>query len=330
MSSFAWGFSLPYQRVARWRRRGNAGWPELPRPSISVGNLAFGGRGKTPLVAAITQEALSAGLRPAILTRGYGGRVRGPGSPEVLRGASKGPSWLQPISGTRKTAGEEACWLAATCPGVPVGVGPDRGRSAAKILSTGMADLFILDDGFQTATQRDVDVVLLDSTLDPPFVARRTPLREGSEALRRASALGIISRKSGPPVGEHAATKGTPCFGLTRTFHSLRRLVDGSVLGRADWPAEVLVAAAGGQPGSVEEVLCSKGIHTARTIRLRDHARPTPYQLRRLRSSQVPVVITEKDAISWGSTSLQEALVLEVFLDGAPALGRWAIDKLNL
>jgi tetraacyldisaccharide 4'-kinase len=38
---------------------------------ISVGNLAVGGRGKTPIVAAIARVLMAAGERPAILTRGY-------------------------------------------------------------------------------------------------------------------------------------------------------------------------------------------------------------------------------------------------------------------
>ncbi len=330
MTSIAWGLSLPYQRVARWRRRGHARWPELGRPTISVGNLAFGGRGKTPLVAAIAEEALAAGLRPAILTRGYGGRPKEPGTPEVLTAAEKGPTWLQPVSGARRSAGEEACWLAATCPGVPVGVAVDRARSATQVLAEGGADLFILDDGFQTATQRDVDLVLLDSSSDPPFVPRRTPLREGTEALSRASALGILCNSGGLPAVEHAATGVLPCFALARKFGSLRRLADGSVLPRTDWPTEVVVAAAVGQPQSVGEVLAGVGIRTRRSIHLRDHSRPTPHQLRRIRSSPVPVVITEKDAISWGFAGLSEALVLEVILEGAPALGRWAIERLRL
>ena len=46
----------------------------LRRPVISVGNLAVGGRGKTPLVASIVRELLAMGERPAILSRGYARR----------------------------------------------------------------------------------------------------------------------------------------------------------------------------------------------------------------------------------------------------------------
>ena len=43
----------------------------LRRPVISVGNLAVGGRGKTPTVACLRAELLAMGERPAILSRGY-------------------------------------------------------------------------------------------------------------------------------------------------------------------------------------------------------------------------------------------------------------------
>jgi len=41
-------------------------------------------------------------------------------------------------------------------------------------------------------------------------------------------------------------------------------------------------------------------------------------------------VVTEKDAISWASKDLPEALVLKVELEGADALARWAIERLEL
>ncbi|XP_010466239.1 PREDICTED: probable tetraacyldisaccharide 4'-kinase, mitochondrial [Camelina sativa] len=45
----------------------------LPVPVISVGNLSWGGNGKTPMVEYISQFLVDSGLSPLILTRGYGG-----------------------------------------------------------------------------------------------------------------------------------------------------------------------------------------------------------------------------------------------------------------
>src|SRR2546421_7993722 len=47
------------------------GVKKLPRPVISVGNLTAGGTGKTPVVQWLCQQLRAAGLRPAVLMRGY-------------------------------------------------------------------------------------------------------------------------------------------------------------------------------------------------------------------------------------------------------------------
>ena len=63
--------------IARARRRYFASRPDLrrrlARPVISVGNLAVGGRGKTPVVAALARAgcATRASGRPSC-SRGYG------------------------------------------------------------------------------------------------------------------------------------------------------------------------------------------------------------------------------------------------------------------
>ena len=45
-----------------------------PMPCISVGNVAWGGTGKTPIVSWILGWAVERGLTPAVLTRGYGAK----------------------------------------------------------------------------------------------------------------------------------------------------------------------------------------------------------------------------------------------------------------
>ena len=71
-----------YTRLGSARRRlyGRAGVSSrLERPVISVGNVAVGGRGKTPVVARIATLLVESGERPAILSRGYGRRDPAPG-----------------------------------------------------------------------------------------------------------------------------------------------------------------------------------------------------------------------------------------------------------
>src|SRR5690606_16703393 len=47
-------------------------------PVICIGNITAGGAGKTPVAMTIAERLAAAGERVHFLTRGYGGRERGP------------------------------------------------------------------------------------------------------------------------------------------------------------------------------------------------------------------------------------------------------------
>lgn len=135
----------------------------LGRPVISIGNVTWGGSGKTPFVLMLAEYVQRQKHKPAILTRGY---------------ASGG-----------STVSDEARMLEEELPGIPVGQGADRLASGRKILSSQPVDVFILDDGFQRRQiKRDLDIVLIDST--NPFgngqVLPAGILREPLSELKRA------------------------------------------------------------------------------------------------------------------------------------------------
>ncbi len=69
-----------YRALVLWRGRfydrGILKTHRLPCPVLSVGNLTVGGTGKTPTVINLAGLLVRAGRRPAILSRGYGGRSR--------------------------------------------------------------------------------------------------------------------------------------------------------------------------------------------------------------------------------------------------------------
>jgi tetraacyldisaccharide 4'-kinase len=150
-------------------------------PVISVGNIACGGTGKTPLVAALARTLLAARARPAILTRGYRRRERRP----VLIRQGGQTSWEQ--------AGDEPALLARALPEVPIVVDADRVRGAATAVREAGATHLLLDDGFQYwRLARDLDVVVVEAA--DPFCAR-APRREHPNALARAHVV-VLNRAS--------------------------------------------------------------------------------------------------------------------------------------
>ncbi|MFN2375357.1 MAG: tetraacyldisaccharide 4'-kinase [Candidatus Binatia bacterium] len=156
-----------------------------PAPVVSVGALRVGGAGKTPFVLWLATRLVARGLRPCIVTRGYGGRGDGAAPRLVTRDLAADPQVVN-------QAGDEACLLALRS-GLPVAVGRDRLAACRLALrDAGSIDLFLLDDGFQhRRLARDLDVVLVSGSESREALLPAGPLREGPGALRRA---GIVVR----------------------------------------------------------------------------------------------------------------------------------------
>jgi tetraacyldisaccharide 4'-kinase len=149
-------------------------------PVVSVGNLTFGGTGKTPTVIALVRELVRRGRRPAVLTRGYGRRGT---VPTVVVGPEPKVS--------ADLLGDEPLEMAARLPGVPIVIDADRVRGGSEAVRMG-ANILVMDDGFQhLRLARDLNLVLLDA--GDPWGGERLPpkgrLREPLAALVRASAV---------------------------------------------------------------------------------------------------------------------------------------------
>ncbi|MEW6594924.1 MAG: tetraacyldisaccharide 4'-kinase [Thermodesulfobacteriota bacterium] len=182
--AIGWLFSPLYglaMRLRAWMYRHGVllKQEKLPLPVVSIGNLTLGGTGKTPLVMYVTRQLLALGRKPAILSRGYGGKAKGPVN-VVSDGSTIGLSASE--------AGDEPLLLAESLPGVPVLVGPKRATLGRAALDRFPVDTLILDDGFQhLAVARDFDLVLFSARtlLGNGRVFPGGPLREPMAALRR-------------------------------------------------------------------------------------------------------------------------------------------------
>lgn len=181
-----WPFEWLYGRVADWRReRANQALAQSTNPhipTIVVGNLVAGGTGKTPMVVEVVRELMAQGVRPGIVTRGYGGRAG---------------CWPRLVSATGNTdlCGDEACELASIT-GCPVVAGPDRAAAARWLVELLGCQVVVSDDGLQHyGLARDLEMILVDAERGFGNGHRLPvgPLRELPARLRQADVLILTS-----------------------------------------------------------------------------------------------------------------------------------------
>jgi tetraacyldisaccharide 4'-kinase len=153
----------------------------IPTCVISIGNITWGGTGKTSLVKEVAQFLIRSGFRVAIVSRGYRRATSGPLL--VQDGVELKCAWEQ--------SGEEPYLLAKALPGAIVAVAEKRSEGLRMV--EGLSpDVILLDDGFQHRTvERDLDIVLVDASED--ITSLKTipfgKLREGPDSLKRADAV---------------------------------------------------------------------------------------------------------------------------------------------
>lgn len=287
----------------------------LPVPVLSIGNLAVGGTGKTPMTAMVCRGLAARGLRAAILSRGHGGdsldvRVVSEGNGRVLLTAAE--------------AGDEPVLLARSCRHTPVLVGKDRRQSGREALRRWGLDLLVLDDGFQYwQLARDLDVVLLDSLLpfDNGHALPRGLLREPPENLRRAGMV-VVTR-----AGRLARDGEDPALRREELIERIHRYAPGIPVYFADHEPQCFVAqghagpieeplnlvsgvrvvavSAIAQPASFHETLTAAvDCHIAECVTKDDHGEFGQADVDRIyetviRTGAQAVVITEKDAVKW-------------------------------
>jgi tetraacyldisaccharide 4'-kinase len=173
-AGWAYGASVAYKaaRARPYRSRAKI---------ICVGNVTVGGTGKTPIAIAIARILMERGQKVVILTRGYGGRIRG-------------PAIVHPSSDVAFDVSDEALVLAAAA---PVVVSRDRAAGAKLAESLG-ADTIVMDDGHQNFTlAKDLSLVVIDaeSGFGNHRVLPAGPLREPiNRGLARADAIVAVGR----------------------------------------------------------------------------------------------------------------------------------------
>lgn len=280
-----------------------------PVPVLCVGNLVAGGAGKTPMVAALTERLTTAGRTPAIVTRGYGGRLQG-------------PHRVDPAADSYEDVGDEPLVLSASA---PVWVARDRAAGAVAAAEDG-ADIILLDDGFQNpGLIKDASVLMIDAAagFGNGRVIPAGPLREPvAEGLARADSVVL--------VGDDGDAD--------RTLARWPELADVTISRARMVPRETglslsgepVVAFAGiGRPEKFFATLRGMGADLVEAHGFADHYAYPDAILKRLtataRHRDAMLVTTEKDAVRLPLAYRREVMTVQVTLE----LEDWAaIDAL--
>lgn len=176
-------------------------------PIISIGNITFGGTGKTPMIIWLNSKLEKYGFESIILTRGYKGNL------EHKSGIIKGG---QKFLSNPNEYGDEPLLISKKMNKGAVVVGKRRSENLKKYFHEVNPDVVLLDDGFQhIQLYRSFNIVLFDALL--PIESYKTAplgyLREGLTSLKDADAI-LVSRAD--QVSEEELDK---LYSLIKKYH---------------------------------------------------------------------------------------------------------------
>ena len=141
-------FPLSYiWRLGHYINQKNAQPQKSDIPVICVGNLTVGGSGKTPVVITLCRFLSGIGKSPSVLTRGFGGR-------------KKGPVFVNSNLHESQDVGDEPLMMSNSN---TVCVSRNRPAGAAFISCEKELDCIVMDDGLQNPTlEKDLKIAVFD------------------------------------------------------------------------------------------------------------------------------------------------------------------------
>lgn len=288
-------------------------------PVICVGNYHVGGAGKTPTVRALANLLRDLGELPVVLSRGYGGKLRG-------------PIKVDPVRHLASDVGDEPLMLAGS---LPVVIARDRAAGVALAKAQG-ASVILMDDGFQNpAVAKDVSLIVIDSArgLGNGRVIPAGPLRAPlPPQLARTDALIIVGDgEAAKKVAAGIAAQGKPVLAAHL------KPDDASVAALRG--KRVLAFAGIGDPARFFQTLRASGVDVVRGRAFPDHHLFSEREIEGLsaeaKRDALTLVTTEKDLarlrggegmLPWAQGIVPFKVTLE--FEDTPTLRRFVTDRM--
>lgn len=281
----------------------------LPVPVIVAGNITVGGTGKTPLVLWLAGFLAQNGLRPGIVSRGYGVTVQG----------------VRSVSPTAQAAdvGDEPLLLAQRS-GCPVWIGADRVAAGRALLAANpQCNVILSDDGLQHyALAREIEIAVIDGArgLGNGLMLPAGPLREPASRLREVDA--VVFNSSPRPINTRRKA-----FNMRLEGREFRNLLNPAhVVGPEHFQRGRIHAIAGiGHPARFFSHLETLGL-AFEAHAFADHH---TYRAGDLDFGDAEAVLmTEKDAVKYASFASEIHWTLRVDAVPDPELGQLILGKL--
>lgn len=245
-----------------------------PVPVVVVGNLTAGGNGKTPVVIWLVEQLQKRGIRPGVVSRGYGGK------------ATHYPLLLTADTTTAEAGDEPVLIYQRT--GVPVAVSPVRSDAVQALLAGHAVDIIITDDGLQHyALARDKEIVVIDGVrrFGNGWWLPAGPMRERASRLQSVDAVIVNGGQAKPGEIPMHLQPGMAVNLLTGERKAVAQLA-------------ALVAMAGiGHPPRFFATLEQCGARPEKRVPLADHQALVEGQVDALTVPGQSLIMTEKDAV---------------------------------
>lgn len=272
-------------------------------PVVSVGNLTMGGTGKTPVVQAICRYLQGKKIKPAIVSRGYGGRAK-----EEINLVSDGNRVLL----SADQSGDEPQLHGELLPGVIVATGKDRKPVCRYVENEFGCQTIVLDDGFQhLGVKRDIDLVLFSSSIlaGNSRVFPGGDLREPVSALNRADAFILTgtnetNRERAGLFGELLQKRfgNKPVFFSSTEIYGARKAGHHDVISLNELPSPLFGFCGIAGPERFRESLDELGMTICGFSFFKDHNQYSDSDIQQLtdqakQSGAAGLITTEKDLI---------------------------------
>lgn len=266
-----------------------------PLPVIVVGNLVAGGSGKTPVVIALVDALARHGYAVAVISRGYGGRTRGPHRVAADdRAAAVGDEALEIFRAT----------------GQPVWVARRR-ASALRAAHTAGMEVVIADDGLQhAALPRSLEICVIDPRrgFGNGRLLPAGPLRQARSRLATVDLVLLRNADASVRTARRLELPGAISFSIRS---GMPEPVKRAAPALPEPPLSLDAVAGIADPTPFFEALEARG-YQVRRHRLADHQ---PISERWLRGLRGPIVTTAKDHARIGPIERSDLYVVPVRAD---------------